>query len=377
MKTRIKALAKKELKQLSRDFRMLFILFFFPVFLLVIFGYAVNFDVENVQLAVLDKDNTKLTRDFIDDLNSTDYFQLVGYLNKDSQVKQYLDNKEAQAVMVFPSDFSRNAHSGKLDAEVQILIDGVNSNTATSIYNYLNAAVINLNYDFKSEFYSSKGIKISNPIKLDAISWFNPELSTPKFLIPGLIGMILIITAVISVSLTMVREKERGTIEQINVSSVSTIELLVGKSIPYILIAFIDAVLILIAGYILFDIIIKGSLLLLFISTLIFILSSVSLGIFVSVVADSQQVAFTIATFASLLPSVILSGFIFPIDSMPKIIQIITNITPVKFYLVALRSIILKGVGLYAFWDQWLYLILYGGIFIILGIAVRKKKLTT
>ena len=186
--------------------------------------------------------------------------------------------------------------------------------------------------------------------------------------------MILIITSVVSVSLSLVREKERGTIEQINVSSLSALEVMLGKVLPYVIIALIDAVFILVAGYILFGVVVEGSYILMFFSTLIFIIASTSLGIFISAVADSQQVAFTAATFASMLPSLILSGFVFPIESMPSLNQILTNITPAKFYLVSLRAIMLRGVGLQAFWAQWIYLGIFAFVFLALGTIISKKK---
>ena len=176
----------------------------------------------------------------------------------------------------------------------------------------------------------------------------------------------------------MVREKERGTIEQINVSSIKIGELLIGKSFPYLVISLVNAVLVLIAGYILFDVQVEGSYWLLLLSTLIFLAASTAAGIFISTISDSQQIAFTIATFFSLLPSLIFSGFIFPIESMPGIIQIFTNISPVKFYLVALRAIILRGVGLEAFWEQLIYLLIFMLVFLVLAtIADRKKRAAT
>ena len=343
---RIKAITKKELKQLSRDWRMLSVLFFFPVFLLGIFGYAVNFDVEDIKLAVYDLDKTSETRQFINELNATANFDLVLYLKSDEEIKHVLDKKEAQAVIVFPKGFSEDIYKNKNDVSLQILIDGVDGNTAALIKNYLTGAIAKFNGKIQKEHLDAKGIKQNIPINIESRFWFNPDLQSTKFLIPGLIAMILIITAVISISLTLVREKEKGTIEQLNVSSLSTFELLMGKTIPYLLISLINAAFILIAGMILFDVMIKGSLILLLISTLIFLFASTSLGIFVSTVSDSQQVAFTAATFATLLPSVLLSGFVFPIESMPTTLQVLSNITPAKFYIVALRAIILRGVGL-------------------------------
>lgn len=372
---RIKAITKKELKQLSRDWRMLSVLFFFPVFLLGIFGYAVNFDVEDIKLAVYDLDKTSETRQFINELNATTNFDLVLYLKSDEEIKHVLDKKEAQAVIVFPKGFSEDIYKNKNDVSLQILIDGVDGNTAALIKNYLTGAIAKFNGKIQKEHLDAKGIKQNIPINIESRFWFNPDLQSTKFLIPGLIAMILIITAVISISLTLVREKEKGTIEQLNVSSLSTFELLMGKTIPYLLISLINAAFILIAGMILFDVMIKGSLILLLISTLIFLFASTSLGIFVSTVSDSQQVAFTAATFATLLPSVLLSGFVFPIESMPTTLQVLSNITPAKFYIVALRAIILRGVGLQAFWDQLVYLSLFAGFFLVLAQVINNKKL--
>ncbi len=372
--TRIKAVAKKEVKQISRDVRFLIILFSLPVFLLILFGYAVNFDVQHVKLAVQDLDKSKESRELINSLVSSEHFDLIEYINDREKATTALDEKIAQVVMVIPPDFSKNIYKAKENAEVQFLIDGVDGNTATIIKNYVEAATFDYNSDFQKEMFTKLGLEPIITVDLRPIFWFNPELETTVFLIPGLIALILIITSVVSVALSLVREKERGTIEQINVSSLNTLEVMLGKVLPYVIIALIDAVFILIAGYILFDVTVKGSYILMFFSTLIFIIASTSLGIFVSTVADSQQVAFTAATFASLLPSLILSGFIFPIESMPVAIQVLTNVTPAKFYLTTLRAIMLRGVGLQAFWLQWIYLGIFTTFFLGLGNLISKRK---
>ena len=374
MFSRTRAIAKKEIKQLIRDKRMMFVLFFFPVFLLGVFGYAVDFDVQHVQLAVLDNSKSATSREFVNSLSSSEYFDIVMIVNNEGEINKILDEKDAQAVLVIPIDFSRKLYGKKEEAKFQFLIDGVDGNTAAIIKNYVTSAVQSFNAIIQKEMLAEAGAKSFQPIALEPIFMFNKDLKSARFLIPGLIAMILIIVAVVSVSLSLVREKERGTIEQINVSSLSTLELLVGKAMPYIIISLINAAFIIVVGYLLFDVAVKGSYLLLFISTLIFIISSVSLGIFVSVVADSQQVAFTMATFASLLPSVILSGFIFPIESMPEIIQVFTNITPAKFFIVALRAIMLRGVGLSMFWEQLVYLLLFTFLFLGLATMINKKK---
>lgn len=367
------AVAKKEIRQLKRDTRLLFVIFFFPVFLLVIFGYAVNFDVKHIQIAVYDQDKSSLSRDFIQSFTKSEYFDLQYYLESELHINTFLDEKIVQCVVVIPNDFSKNLNSRK-DADIQFLIDGVDGNTATIIQNYVTGASIRFGQKINAEMLARTGRKNFQPVSLESRFWFNPDLETTKFLIPGLIAMLLIVIAVVTVSLSLVREKEKGTMEQLNVSSLSTIELLLGKNFPYIILSLINAAFILIAGYFLFGVEVKGSILLLFITTLIFLLASTSLGIFVSVISDSQQVAFTIATFLSLLPSVILSGFIFPIDSMPAAVQIITNITPAKFFIVILRAIMLRGVGLEAFWQQVIYLLIFALVMMILSTIINKKK---
>jgi len=370
---RIRAIAKKEFKHLFRDIRMLLILLLFPVFLLGIFGYAVNFDVHHIKIVVYDEENSSISKEFINSLTKSTYFDLVGYINNDSQIREILDGKKAQSVVVIPKNFSKDFYS-KQETKIQFLIDGVDGNTANIIQFYSTAATQSLNAKLTTEVLSRAGTKSFVPIDLRPIFWFNPDLKSTRFFIPGLIAMILIITAAVSVSLSLVREKERGTIEQINVSSIKSSELLIGKTLPYVLLALVNAAMILIAGYILFDVVVKGSYPLLFLSTLIFLIASTSIGILVSVVSDSQQVAFSIATMVTMLPSFILSGFVFPIESMPAIIQVITNITPAKFFINVLRAIVLRGVGVFAIWDQLLYLILYASILLGAAILIYSKK---
>lgn len=371
---RILSVIKKELLQLKRDTRLLFVIFFFPVMLLIIFGYAINFDVKHIKLAIYDQDKSDLSRNFIRAFTNTEYFNFVRYVESEKEINHLLDHKIVQCVMVIPNDLSDRFYSNK-ETKIQYLIDGVNSNTGAILKNYVNAATASFNSKIQGDVLAKKGIEKFEPIKIEPQFWFNQDLQTTKFLIPGLVALILIVTAVISVSLTLVREKEKGTIEQINVSSLYSFELLSGKVFPFIVIALINATLILIAGYILFGVTVKGSYLLLLLTTILFLAASTSLGIFISVVSDSQQVAFSLSTFASLLPATILSGFVFPIDAMPKAVQIITNITPAKFYNVILRAIILRGVGVEAFWQQIVYLLIYTAFFAGLSLLASRKKM--
>ena len=373
MFTRILAIAKKEMRQLKRDTRMLYVLFVFPFVLLIVFGYAINFDVHHIKMAVYDLDKSVNTREFIRRLTSSNYFDLVESINSENQIREVLDDGKTQLVLVFPQNFSQNLFSEK-EAKIQILIEGIDANTASVISNYMNAATATYNYKISKETLAIRGRQQYVPINLEPRFWFNPDLNSTLYLIPGLISMILIMTAVISIALSIVREKERGTIEQINVSPLSSFELLLGKTIPYSLVALLIASIILFAGHILFGVSIKGSYLLLFISTLIFLFACLNLGILISSISDSQQVAFQISALVSLLPSFLLSGFVFPIESMPPVIQVLTNITPVKFYIIILRDILLKGVGIEAFWPQLIYLLIFTGFFLGLSTLINKKN---
>jgi ABC-2 type transport system permease protein len=374
MLNRLFAVTKKEIKQILRDKKMLAILLGFPVFLLVIFGYAVDFDVHYVKTVVYDKDNSIESKNFIEETFNSEFFELVGYINKDKEINYLLEEKIAQAVLIIPKGFEKSIYKKDNPIKIQVLIDGVDGNTAQSIKNYFTAGIQSYNNKINYELLNKSGAKINYNLNYEPKFWFNPEQKSAKFLIPGLIGLILVITAIISVSLSLVREKERGTIEQINVSSVRIAELLIGKSFPYFILALFNALFVIIAGYIFFDVNVMGSYWLLLLSTIVFLMASLSIGIFISVIAETQQLAFTMATFVSMLPSVILSGFIFPIESMPFLVQILTNITPVKFYIIALRGIILKGVGLSAFYMQLLYLLLFFIVFMSLAALVNYKR---
>lgn len=374
--TLIIAVSKKEVRQLKRDYRLLFVIFFFPVFLLVIFGYAINFDVKHIKLAVYDKEKSELSRGLINSLQNSKYFDIVYYLNDINEADNLLDDKSAQCVLVIPEDFSRKIFS-RQNVTLQYLIDGVDGNTASIIKNYVSMATFDLSNNISQEVYSRFGIKSYKQIDIEPIFWYNPSLQTTTFLVPGLISMILLITSVISISLTLVREKERGTQEQLNISHLNSFELLIGKILPYLSIALVNATFILIASYILFNVEVKGSFTELILTTLLFLFASASLGIFISVVSDSQQIAFTLGTFISLLPSVILSGFIFPIDNMPWAVQIITNITPAKYFIVILRNIMLKGVGYESYFMQIIYLMIFAMFLLTLATIISRRKLSS
>ncbi len=368
---RILPFIKKEFIQFTRDRRSLIVFLFVPSFMLILFGYALNLDVKNAPFVVLDKCNAFYSRELISYLSHNEYFTLSGYVDSYEEIENQINTGKIKFAIIIPSDFERKLFSGA-SAEIQIIVDGTQSMTASNIIGYLNAYINNFTMK-----YNFKNISVSFPqVVLMPRIWYNPELKTANFFIPGLISFIMMIMAVVATSLTIVREKERNTIEQLIVSPIRMYELITAKLVAPLMIAFIAAMLILLTGYILFGVNIKGNMILLLIATIIFLLTSLAFGVFISVLADSQQVAFLASILSTIIPTLVFSNFIFPINSMPEILQYISYIIPAKYYLVILRGIILKGVGFSILWEQFAYLLFFlFGMFLISTALLKIKGL--
>ncbi len=367
----IKPIVIKEIRQIRRDKRTLGILLFVPAFMLVMFGYALSFDVKHLSLLIYDEDRSKLSRDLIASFTNTEYFDFE-YMEDDySRIGQYLDKGRVQVALVIDDEFSDNLKSGK-PSRVQLLIDGTNPTTASAATGYSMAIV----RDFSEEIIlgvlmRKGGQELAVPIDYRPRVLFNPELKSARFLVPGLIAFILMVTAVISTSLSIVREKERGTMEQLTVSPVRPFELIAGKTIPYIAVSLAATAMILALGWLLFGVGVRGSYLDLTLVTLLYLVCSLGLGLLISSIAHSQQIAFMIAVTVTMLPIFLLSGFVFPIRNMPLFVQVITYLVPARYFMVALRAIVLKGVGIAAFWDQLIYL----SVFTVVTLAVSSRRL--
>lgn len=371
----IAPIIRKEFRQIRRDKRTLGVLLFIPALMLLMFGYALNFDVKHTSLAVYDEDRSPQSREFARQFWNSEFFDLKFTLDDAREADRLLDAEHVRVVLVIPSAFSERLARGQ-EATVQVLIDGTSSFSASIILGYINGIV--QQYSLKvitSSFIRTGRGGVSMPIDFRPRVWYNPELQSAKFLIPGLIAFILMIVAVVSTALAVVRERELGTMEQIMVAPIKPSELILGKAIPYTLLSLFATVTILLAGYVLFDVHIKGSFFLLFIVTLIFLLGSLGFGLLISTIAQTQQVAFMIAAIATMLPTFILSGFVFPIRNMPAWVQAVTYLIPARYFLVALRGIILKGAGLSAYWDQVLLLILYAVMTLTVSSARLRKLL--
>jgi ABC-2 type transport system permease protein len=367
-------IVRKEFRQIKRDKRILSILLFIPALMLLMFGYALNFDVRHTSMAVYDEDRSSTSREFVEQFFISEYFTKVQTLESKAEINNLLDAEQARVVLVIPSSFTKDIQRGRA-ASVQVIVDGANSNAASTVLGYINAIIQQYSVKVMTASFVRMGQQnITMPIDFEPRVWYNPELESAKFLVPGLIAFILMVTAVVSTALAIVRERELGTMEQLMVSPIKPIELILGKTIPYTLISLFATVTVLFLGYILFDVSIKGSIFLLSLVTFIFFIGSLGMGLLISTMVETQQLAFMIAAIVSMLPTFILSGFVFPIRNMPIIIQGITYLLPARYFLVVLRAIILKGAGLSAFWDQALILAIFA-FFMISISSLRMRKI--
>lgn len=354
----IKPVVVKEFRQIRRDPTSLGLLVGLPALLIILVGYALNFDVKHTPIVVIDRDNSPRSREYIEKFRHTEYFRFGGTVGSYREVERLFREDRAVICLVVPHLFGSNLLAGK-DVAVQILVDGSDANTGLQAMS--NASRITADFSERIRLAAARraGIDPAPALDFRPRIWYNENLVSSKFLIPGLIGLILVLTAVVSTALTVVREKERGTMEQIIVSPLHPLQLILGKTFPYLVISLIAATVILLLGYLLFDIVIEGSLVLLYAAITVMIVGALGQGLLISSVTDSQQVAFMMAVFSSLLPSFILSGFVFPIESMPAVLQVLSNVAVAKFFLIIIRSVMLKGAGFGAVWPQFLSLLAF------------------
>jgi ABC-2 type transport system permease protein len=365
---------RKEFRQIRRDPTSLGMLLVLPSALIILVGYALNFDVKHVPLAAFDQDKSAESREFLRAFKQTEYFDYLFDVGSYAEIERLLDNGDARIALVIPFSFSGDIAAGR-DAKVQVIVDGSDANSGGQAGSYAARMTVDYSNRLAAETLFRSGRSGFAPIDFRPRVWYNPDLVSSRYLIPGLIGFILLLTAVVSTSLTVVREKEKGTMEQLYVSPLRSIELILGKTIPYLIICLVAATLILLLGYLLFDLAVAGSILLLYAAIGILIAGALGQGLLISTITESQQVAFMISVFSSLLPSFLLSGFVFPISSMPVFIQVVSNIAVAKFFLVICRGIMLKGVGFAVLWDQFLYLTVFAVI--VLGISTKRMQKRT
>jgi ABC-2 type transport system permease protein len=367
------AVATKELRQILRDKRSLLILLFVPAFFLLLFGYALNFDIRHVRLAVQDQDRSTKSRELVSSFVNSGYFSLVGYVDSPKELDRLVDQGQVRAILAIPSGFDRDL-ALRQPVTVQVIIDGDNANTASTVMGYARNLVNEFSGAQMQLVKPAPDSRLPVPaIGIEPRIWYNPQLRSTLFLVPGLIAYISMITAVVSTALSVVREKERGTMEQVRMAPLSPLPYIVGKTLPYLVISFASALVVIVAAMALFDLPMRGSWLLLCIAIGLFLVGAQAQGLLISTIAETQQVAFQIALLSSLLPTMILSGFIFPISSMPIVVQWITHIVPARYFLVALRSIVLKGADVTAFWQNLMALAIFATVATLLA-SLRLRR---
>jgi len=371
---RILFMIRKEFIQLVRDPRTLLLVFIFPVAMLLLFGYAISLDIKDVPLAIVDYSKSAQSRELIDDFLNCNYF--TAYYTDRFGAETLLDEGDAKMALVIPVDYAARIGAAR-PASVQLLVDGSDNNTASIALGYAETVIQLKGINAVIEPVINSGmidIEQIPPIDLIPRFRFNPELSSTVFIVPGLVAMIMMMTVVVMSALSIVKEKELGTLETIMVSPMSGFEVILGKLVPYLILGFADLYIILISGHIFFDVPFRGSVLLLTFLSFIFITGGLGMGLFISTLVQTQQVAWMVSLITTMLPSILLSGFIFPIRCMPVFLQYITYLLPVRYYLTIVRSVVLKGSGIQSLWLETAAMAVFATLMITLsGFMFRKQ----
>jgi ABC-2 type transport system permease protein len=365
---------KKEFLQFKRDPKMFGVILVAPVIQLIFLGYAANLDVENVKMVVYDRDRTTTSRNFIEEFTSSGYFEIVDYVDSYDDLTDNLNKGKAILALVISHNFEEKIIRRE-QAPLQVIFDGSDGNQASIAAGYVQSVVTGHSRNILVDYMNKSGRKISPTGNLSAEVrvWYNPTMKTRNFMVPGIVGLLLSIITLVLTSLAVVKEKEIGTMEQLIVTPIRPYQMIIGKLVPFTILGFVAVIIILTAMRVIFDIPVKGSIVFLFASSFLYILSTLGLGLFVSTISKTQQQAMMIAMFAVMLPMVFLSGFAFPIENMPQTIQITSYIIPLRYFNTIIRGVILKGLG---FADLWLEaLVLFGiGVSILFLSSLRFRK---
>jgi ABC-2 type transport system permease protein len=370
---RLRAVIVKEMRQVRRDPFSLLMLVGLPALMLILYGYALNFDVRHVRLAVQDRDKTPASRELVSAFTRSRYFDLVATPESGTSLEWLTETGVARAVLVVPEGYGRALGDGR-PSPVQLLLDGADSTTATTVLGYARLLTAEVNAGIVAQVLDREGRELSPPLAFEPRVLFNPELESTQFLVPGLIGFLLMLTAVLATALSVVREKERGTMEQLRVAPLRTVELILGKTLPYLALSLLATIIILAAARVLFGVEIRGPQLDLLVAVLLYLFGALGFGLLISTIANTQALAFQVGLISSMLPALLLSGFIFEIRLMPRLLQAVTYLVPARYFLVILRGIILKGEGLATYWPDVLALVVYGVVVVALASARLTRR---
>ena len=368
-RTRLRAVARKELLQLRRDPRSLILAFLLPVFLLVLFGYAISWDVDDIRLAVLDQDHSRDSRDLVAAFLASGYFTAVPAPARSAEIAPLLERGSAQIVLVVPPGFAQELGRGA-PVPLQAIVDGSDANTASIVLAYAEAVA-----QTYSQAVALRGQSVRLPLTARTRVWYNEDLRSRNMIVPGLVAVIMMIIAAMLTSLTIAREWERGTMEQLAATPVGRLEVVLGKLLPYLAIGLIDVVVCAGLGVVLFDVPLRGSPALLLVLSFFFLVGALGLGMFISAVTRSQLLATQLAMIATFLPAFLLSGFMYAISVMPAPLRALTYLVPARYFLVVTRGIFLKGVGVEVLRRQGLLMIAFAGIGLLLAVRAFKKEL--
>jgi ABC-2 type transport system permease protein len=373
---RIRAVAKKEFLHIIRDPRSLLMGLALPMLLLFMFGYALTLDVDNVPLIIWDQSESSASRDFISRFSGSRYFSLVGSAGNYQDIEQAIDRRDALVALVLPTDFARTLVSGQ-STRVQAIVDGSDSNTATIALGYAEAILRNYGRDITlNQTNRLTGGIPKPPLDIRPRVWYNDDMASRNAIVPGLVAVIMMVISALLTSLTIAREWETGTMEQLATTPLKGSEMILGKLIPYFGIGLIDLSLAVMVGRFAFDVPLKGELWLLLGMSVVFLFGALSLGMLISIIGKSQFVASQFALVATLLPAFLLSGFIFPIANMPRPLQLMTHIIPARYFVTILRGIYLKGIGLTILWQEVAFLALFGILVRVIAVKKFKKKIS-
>jgi len=368
---RVRAITNKEFIQIWRDPMSLGLGIAIPVILIVLFGYALSLDIDHVPMVVWDQDKSKASVDFLLNFRNSKYFSINAYYDNYRDIERDINHGRAMIGMVIPKDFSHYLNSGK-KAPVQVILDGSDSNTAQIAAGYIGSVVYTYNVNIITKILAQAGAPPINMLDLRARVWFNQDFESKNFIVPGLIAIIMMIIAALLTSLTVAREWERGTMEQLISTPVRPTELITGKFIPYFAIGLLDLTIAVLMGKFIFAVPLRGNVFLLFALSSIFLAGALALGIYISTVAKNQLMASQMALLISFLPTFLLSGFTYEIFNMPAVVQAFTYFIPARYFITILRGIYLKGIGISDLWFETLCLVLFSALAV--GAAVKKFK---
>jgi ABC-2 type transport system permease protein len=371
---KIMAIMKKEYYHLIRDTRSLILAFIIPLCLILIFGYALSLDVNELETIIVDYDRTDMSRDLIMHLEASTYFKVKGYVRNAAEVTEYLDHGTAALGFIIPPGFARTIKSDS-GSPIQVLMDGSDPNFSTIARGYVNAFIAGYNQKLLLSFLNRNGMdRINLPVDGRIRIWFNEDLESRQFIIPGIIAVIIMIVGAILTSLVIAREYENGTMETIRSLPINAIELLLGKAIPYFFITLTDVLISVFLGQVLFNIVMKASFWLMILASSLYILVALALGLLISTVTKSQLLANQGAILLTYLPSFLLSNFVFPITNMPKVLQFVTYIVPATYYIDILSGIYMKNLGFFQLWHSFAVLAFIFMLLTVMSMLMLKRE---